>query len=286
MDAELVAWEARARGCADVQLMAELQQLVRKDRRGEARMLMYLAEVDERRLFLELGHTSLFRYATAVLRMSEPQAYLRIQAARLARRYPGVLELFAEGALNLSTIKLLDPHLTLDNYKVLLERARNKTKREVALLIAEVAPLPDVPNQIRKLPAPAASKRRDGDAAQRLAAPAVVARPVEAGTKDVAAAQTSAASAEVSERLPIAFALEAPRASCTPLRPGRFKLELTASQSLHDKLMQPLRCPSRGRLEGDVCQHRRPTLRQPDDVCAPHHAISSGNGDTEQPVSG
>jgi hypothetical protein len=101
MDAELVAWEERVRGCADVQLMAELQQLVRKDRRCETRMLMYLAEVDERRLFLELGHASLFRYATAALRMSEPQAYLRIQAARLARRYPAVLELFAEGALKL-----------------------------------------------------------------------------------------------------------------------------------------------------------------------------------------
>jgi hypothetical protein len=173
----------------------------------------------------------LFRYATAVLRMSEPQAYLRIHAARLARRYPAVIELFAEGALNLSTIKLLDSHLTVDNHEVLLERARNKTKREVALLIAEVAPLPDVPNQIRKLPAPAESKRsrRDRHEAQRLAAPAVLARPVEAGRRDVS---------EVSERLPIAFALEAPRASCTPLRPGRFKLELTASQALHDKLMQ------------------------------------------------
>ena len=101
MDAELVAWAERVRGCEDVQLMAELQQLVRKDRRCEARMLMYLAEVDERRLFLAHGHASLFRYATAVLRMSEPQAYLRIQAARLARRYPVVLELLAEGALKL-----------------------------------------------------------------------------------------------------------------------------------------------------------------------------------------
>src|SRR4051794_14253384 len=36
------------------------------------------------------------------------------------------------------------------------------------------------------------------------------------------------------------FALTAPRlaASCTPLRPGRYKLELTAGQALHDKLEQ------------------------------------------------
>jgi hypothetical protein len=55
MDAELVAWEERVRGCGNVQLMAELQQLVHKDRRGEARMLMYLAEVDERRLSSSLA---------------------------------------------------------------------------------------------------------------------------------------------------------------------------------------------------------------------------------------
>lgn len=40
-------------------------------------------------------------------------------------------------------------------------------------------------------------------------------------------------------RMP-AFALEAPRpaASLTPLRPSRYKLELTAGQALHDKLKQ------------------------------------------------
>jgi hypothetical protein len=62
MDAELVTWTKRVRDCENVQLMAELQQLVRRDRQCEARMLVYLAEVDERRLFLEQGYSSLFRY--------------------------------------------------------------------------------------------------------------------------------------------------------------------------------------------------------------------------------
>jgi hypothetical protein len=43
---------------------------------------------------------------------------------------------------------------------------------------------------------------------------------------------------KASQRARMAFALEAPRGSCKPLAPERFKLELTASQKLHDTLMQ------------------------------------------------
>jgi hypothetical protein len=85
MDSELNDWREEVCGCGDVQLMAELQRLVRIDRRCEGRLLVCLAEVDGRRLFLEQGYSSLFRYAVGVLRMSEAQAYLRIQAARLLR---------------------------------------------------------------------------------------------------------------------------------------------------------------------------------------------------------
>src|SRR5262245_45087621 len=92
MDAELVAWREQVGVCADSQLMAELRTLVRADRCSEVRVLICLGELDERGLFLEQAQSSLYGYATGVLRMSEAQAYLRIQAARLARRYPVILE--------------------------------------------------------------------------------------------------------------------------------------------------------------------------------------------------
>lgn len=251
MDAELVAWGARVRSCDDGQLMVELQQLVRRDRRCEVRMLMYLAEVDERRLFLEQGYSCLYRYTTAVLRMSDQRAYLRIQAARLARRFPVVIEMLAEGALSLSTLKLLDQYLTDDNHSALLERARNKTKDEVALLVAEIAPKPDVPNHIRKLPAK--SKRRplvtEAKSTPLLAAMESTAplhndaertseSNVWASDESDGAMEADAEPSKVETSAAAAFRLEAPRASCTPLRPGRFKLQLAASQELRDKLMQ------------------------------------------------
>jgi hypothetical protein len=197
-------------------------------------MLVCLAEVDERKLFLEQGYSSLFRYATGVLRMSEAQAFLRIQGTRLAKRYPVVFDLLAQGAVNLSTLKLLDRHLTEDNHLALLERARFKTKDEVQLLVAEIAPQPDVPSRLRKLPARVASRRNR----ESLLAPRTLdgaATSVAEGSR-VEETATQAPTSSSRPRMPLV--LEAPPASCAALSPGRFKLELTARQELHDKLKQ------------------------------------------------
>jgi 5-methylcytosine-specific restriction endonuclease McrA len=249
MDSELIAWRVEAGRFADVQLMAELQRLARVDRRFEARILVLLAELDERELFLAQGYSSLFRYAVCVLRMSEAQAYLRIGAARVARLYPAVLEMLLEGALNLSTVKLLAPQLTAENHGTLLERARDKTKREVELLTAEIAPKPDVQTRIRKMPTRPA---RMGSARAELvmaAAPGVQGANDAAGTALAAVVPhaaaaiapamnaTPVATAELAPGAAAAFALESPRASCAVLSPGRYKLELTVDQVLFDELM-------------------------------------------------
>jgi hypothetical protein len=239
MDSELIAWRERVAGCADLQLMAELQRLARFDRRCEARMLMYLAEVELRKLHCAQGYGSLFRFAVAELRMSEAQAYLRIQAARLAVRYPVVIEMLAQGSVNLSTLKLLYQHLTDKNHADLLARARGKTKDEVLQLVAALAPRPDVPNRIRKLPAKRTADARSAafsvvdhspELVPDVPAPEVVPTVPAAPMVSVAPAAPSAPAG------PAVFALEIPRATCKPLRPGRFKLELTASQELRDKL--------------------------------------------------
>ena len=131
--------------CPDRELIAKLQRLVRADRALSVQLLVHLGEMDSRGLYREEAYASMFDHAVRALRMTEAEAYLRIQAARLGRQFRRVLELFGSGALHLTTIKLLAPHLTPDNHVQLLERARGKTKREVEQLVAEIAPAPDVP---------------------------------------------------------------------------------------------------------------------------------------------
>ncbi|HTU59410.1 MAG TPA: HNH endonuclease signature motif containing protein, partial [Polyangiales bacterium] len=168
----------------------------------------------------------------SVLRMSEAQAYLRIGAARVARCYPLALEMLLEGALNLSTVKLLAPQLTAENHVTLLEQARGKTKREVELLIAEIAPKPDVPTRIRKLPARAARESSAQAELEMSASPDV--QETRASSAMVAHAATAIVPANTE---PVATAVVAPRASCVALSPGRYKLELTVDQSLFDQMM-------------------------------------------------
>ena len=45
--------------------------------------------------------------AVAVLHLSEPVAYNRIEAARAARRFPAILQMLGEGSLSLATLRLL-----------------------------------------------------------------------------------------------------------------------------------------------------------------------------------
>ena len=154
---------------ADAELIAGLQRWVRADRSVTARLLAHLGEVDARGLYRERAWSSMFAYVVEELHMSESEACVRIAAARLGRRFPRVVELLAEGAVHLTAIKLLGPHLTADNYDQVLERARGKTAREIERLVAELAPRPDVPSRMRKLPAPvcAHSVGRSGTAPER-----------------------------------------------------------------------------------------------------------------------
>jgi hypothetical protein len=228
------------------ELIAELRRLVRSDQVLNAQLLVHLGEVDARGLYREHAYPSMFAYCFEGLGMSEAQAYLRIQAARLSRQFPRILELVAHGALNLSAIKLLAPHLTADNHVALLEQARGKGKREVEVLVAAIAPKPDVPNRIRKLPEPSSQSVARAAAQTTLLAKAAVEASVSSSPLDAnhstrtLANQATAPLRNIGETNHAPFTLEAPRArgSSTPLSPGRYKVEFTAGQALHDKLAQ------------------------------------------------
>jgi len=83
-------------------------------------------------------------------------AYNRIAVARLARRFPRVLEMLEAGQLSLTAARTLGPHLKPETADELLDAAASKTVDEVKQLLAERAPKPAVPTSIRKTP-----QRRD-----------------------------------------------------------------------------------------------------------------------------
>ena len=139
---------------SDGELVAEVARLAGCEREASASLVAHLAELYGRRLHERAGYASLFTYCTDALGLSEHEAYDRMRAAKVARRFPAVLGLLASGRVNLTTVRLLAPHLTRKNHQELLAAACGKRKRQVQELLAARFPQPDVPCSIRKLPAP------------------------------------------------------------------------------------------------------------------------------------
>ena len=99
---------------SDREIVSEVKRLAVHEQRATADLVATLAEFDARRLYLGEGRSSLFTYCTEVLHLSEHASYHRIEAARAVRRFPLILERLAEGALTLTAVRLLSPHLTAE----------------------------------------------------------------------------------------------------------------------------------------------------------------------------
>jgi hypothetical protein len=139
---------------SDAQVLAQLASLVQCGRRVTAALVAHLAEVDERRLHLRRGYGSLFSYCVTEHCMSEDEACRRIEVARLARRFPSLLERLASGGLSLTAAAELKQHLRPENADELLDLAAGKSVRELRETLAARFPQPDAVSLIRKLPGP------------------------------------------------------------------------------------------------------------------------------------
>ena len=136
---------------SDDELLSEARRLLGAERTLTAQLVAYLAEIEDRRLHLVAGYGSMLDFCTRGLGLSENEAFRRIAAARLGRRFPIVHSLLASGAVHLSTLELLREHLTDENHDELLASVSGKTKREVEALLATRFPKPDAPAKIRQL---------------------------------------------------------------------------------------------------------------------------------------
>jgi hypothetical protein len=189
---------------SNAELLARLQWLAESERGATVEMVAHLVELEGRKIYLAEGYGSLFAYCTGALRLSEHVAYNCLEAARAGRKFPVVLDLLETGALNLTTLRILAPYLTPENHAAVLAETAGRNKRETEVIAARLAPLPDVPSFLRKLPVPASW-----------------ARPAAASSPGAA---------------PFAAAPPAARPLIGPLAPDRFRVQFTVGKETHEKL--------------------------------------------------
>jgi len=209
-----------ASGLSDHDLLARIGVLAATEREATVELVAHLAVLEARpALYAAQGYGSLFAYCTHVLHLSEDATCNRTKAARASRRFPVILDLLASGALSLTSVRLLAPCLTAENHEAVLARASGKSRRKIEALVAELAPRPDVPTSVRKLPVPA----------------------------PVAAVDTSSLPVKEpgpSSTVPEPPTVIAPPASVPPTRrpiiqptsPERYRVQFTIGKEGHDKL--------------------------------------------------
>ena len=137
---------------SDAELLDSTRLLVQRNHALDADLLLFLGEIDARRLFAGRAFPSMFAFCTVELGFSEDVACNRICIARLARRFPRVLDFVRSGRIHLTGLRLLETILTADNLEEVLAAAAGKSKRQVEELVARLSPQPPVPTTIRKLP--------------------------------------------------------------------------------------------------------------------------------------
>ena len=215
---------------SDHDLLVEARRLAADERTATATVIACLAELDARRLYLAMGYSSLHDYCAKALHLTDYAGYARIEAARVARRFPLVLDLLRDGSINLTTITLLGRHLTEENHERVIQAAMHKSKREIEVQVAALRPRPDVPAIIRKLPAvkpPTVSSAPQVPDVPQLPLPA---------TETVTPLMVSTAAAAAPAHVEPPPAPTGRPAVVTPLAPQRFKVQLTIGQETHDKL--------------------------------------------------
>jgi hypothetical protein len=265
----------------DDELLRRIRLLASGEREATVDLVEHLAELDARKLHLAQGYASLFSYCTEALRLGEHAAYNRIEAARASRKCPAILDRLADGRLNLSTLRLLTPHLTSDNCDAVLGEAAGKSKREVEALVARLAPRADVRASVRKLPMPRLWQQRSATSSPRTlpdeapaaaaepalakAAPSATPRATVPGATPNAEAHAAAATPESSRAAagsgesspprpvphPAPAAPSEGRHVVAPLSPERYRVQFTVNRETHENLRRAQELLRREVPDGD-----------------------------------
>ena len=216
----------------DDELLCRLAALLARSRRNESDLVAHIGEVDRRRLYARHAAPSMFAYCTEVLHLSEAEAYVRITAARAAREYPALLDMLGDGRLHLSGIARLVSYLTRENAADLLARAAHRSKRQIEELLAEIAPRPDAPATIRKLP------ERPVAHLDLRSVPATASTEVLPAVSELRleAPEGNRRTPELCPDRVVSTIPLAPPPSIEPLAPERYRVQFTASADLRQKL--------------------------------------------------
>jgi hypothetical protein len=256
-------------------LRHDLKTGIASDCMSLAVRLTRIAEFDDRKLYLQDGYPSIYAYCIRELHFSVGAAYKRINAARIARRFPAVLMAVADGRLHLSAVVTLATHLTSGNVDELLAAATHKTRAEIEQLLARRFPRPDLPERLQAIPSPSPIETMATSQEDQLSPGTVDALtipvgqptlasplPLPPGTVDASTISPGQPALEPVQQLSHGkVQAPAPRARMMPLAPQRYGLQATVDQETHDLLQEAQALMSHQIQAGEIAQVLKSALK-------------------------
>ncbi len=118
------------------------------------RMFHFINDLERRKLFLDLGYSSVFDFCVRRIKYSSSQAGRRIQAARCCRRYPEFFGYLRDHEVCVMTLAMIESIITDDNKDEIVTRVRGASRREVERLVSEYRPAVAIRDRIRYVQVP------------------------------------------------------------------------------------------------------------------------------------
>lgn len=118
-------------------------------KKAEADLIEILQQVEEHRVYLKRGHSSLFSYVTHELGLAESTAYTLITVARKAREVPALKDRIRSGAMTISNARRVTSVLTLENQGEWIQKASALSARQLEKEIVKVRPQQATPERVR-----------------------------------------------------------------------------------------------------------------------------------------
>jgi hypothetical protein len=111
-------------------LISAVRTLVKEERRITREILDHINEVEKRRLYADLGFSSIFDWLAKDLGYSESAAYRRMQAARILCAVPEAAEKLESGALGLTVLSKVQTLIRADEKRT-GEKISTEEKSEI-----------------------------------------------------------------------------------------------------------------------------------------------------------
>ena len=138
------------------ELLQKVTVLVRKERELVEHLLWHLQEVQSRKLYLDMGFTSLYECLVKHFKYSEAVAYSRISALRIINAVPEASHALKAGEVSVTTLSLTQSFIrkqekqrgaqtSLKEKNQVLELVKNRSTQEVKQTLATLAPVAHLP---------------------------------------------------------------------------------------------------------------------------------------------